>query len=560
MTTTTPDTSEVWDDSGSENVYPKRWLALFVLLAAAFMDLLDATIVNVALPSIRVDLGASYAAVQWLTAGYTLAFGLGLITGGRMGDRWGRKRIFMIGIGAFTLASAACGIAQSSEMLVASRFVQGAAAALMVPQILATVFSIFPANERGGASGAYGGVAGIAAVAGPLLGGLFVSYNVLGLGWRGIFLVNVPIGIIAFIASARLVPETKTDRPLKMDLFGMLLVTVSLLLLLFPLVQGSDQGWPAWMFVALIACPFVLGAYALHARAKERRDGSSLVPLRLFGDRAFSSGVIVLLVLDTAMIGFSVALSLLLQVGYDYSPIRTGLVFLPWAIGGGIAAGAANGLIPKMGRNVPALGALIMAASIIWIGLSTSDARLAWYELIPGLFFFGIGMSLMIGPTFTIAASKVDWRDAGAASGTLSAALQIGSATGVVLLGVLFFNVLIGGAGSSFDDQSAALRGQLSSAGVSAQAQNQLVTDTRTCFVDRIGAKDPEVQPPSCAAVNPGSQAAGAAIGNAASNAKADAFSKGFRFFDWFAAAALVLAALLAQLMPKKVEQQGSWG
>src|SRR5689334_12853866 len=223
MTTTTPETNQVWDIP--EDQYPRRWLALFVLLAAAFMDLLDATIVTVALPSIRVDLGASYAAIQWLTAGYTLAFGLGLITGGRMGDRWGRKRIFMIGIGAFTLASTACGVAQSAEMLVISRFVQGAAAALMVPQILATVFSIFPAKERGGASGAYGGVAGIAAVAGPLLGGLFVSYNVLGLGWRGIFLVNVPIGVIAFIAAGRLVPETKTDRPLKMDLFGVLLVT-----------------------------------------------------------------------------------------------------------------------------------------------------------------------------------------------------------------------------------------------------------------------------------------------------------------------------------------------
>ena len=166
----------------------------------------------------------------------------------------------------------------------------------------------------------------------------------------------------------------------------------------------------------------------------------------------------------------------------------------------------------------------------------------------------------MIGPTFTIGASKVHWQDAGAASGTLSAALQIGSATGVVLLGVLFFNVLIGGAGSSFDAQSAGLRTQLSSAGVSGQAQDAIVVNGRTCFVDRIGAKDPALQPPSCAAVNPGSAAAGQAIGTAAGNAKADAFSKGFRFFDWFAAAALVIAALLAQLMPKKIEQQQSWG
>ncbi|HET9141284.1 MFS transporter [Actinophytocola sp.] len=560
MTTTTPEANQVWDDdSAGQNAYPKRWLALFVLLAAAFMDLLDATIVTVALPAIRADLGASYAATQWLTAGYTLAFGLGLITGGRLGDRFGRKRIFMVGIATFTATSALCGLAQSPEMLVASRLLQGAAAALMVPQIMATVFAVFPPKERASASGAYGAIAGLAAVAGPLLGGLFVSYDVFGLGWRGIFLVNVPIGIIAFFAAGALVPETKSDRPLKMDLIGVVLITLSLLMLLFPLVQGTEQGWPAWMFLSLVACPFVLGVYVLHARAKDRRDGSALVPLRLFKDRGFTAGLVVLLVLDAAMIGFSVALSILLQIGYDYSPIKTGLAFLPWAVGGGISAGMGNAMVAKLGRNVPALGAIIMAVSMVWIAWSTSDATLGWLELVPGLLLFGIGMGFLIGPAFTIAGAKVDYSDAGAASGSLSAALQIGSATGVAVLGVLFFNILVSGAGQSFDAKAGQLQGALTSAGVSSEAAAATVSGTRDCFVDRLAAKDPATTPASCTQAAAANPAAGQAIATTANQAKADAFSEAFRFFVWFAAGALVLTALICQLMPRRIEQANEW-
>lgn len=558
MSTTAQGPPSVSTDADGQDAYPRRWLALFVLLAAAFMDLLDATIVTVALPAIRADLGAGYAATQWLTAGYTLAFGLGLITGGRLGDRYGRKRIFLVGIAAFTAASALCGAAVSPEMLVVSRLLQGVAAALMVPQIMATVFAVFPSKERAGASGAYGAIAGLAAVAGPLLGGLFVSYDVLGFGWRGIFLVNIPIGLIALVAAGALVPETKSERPLRMDLIGVLLVTVSLLLLLFPLVQGHEQGWPSWMFLALIACPFVLGAYALHARAKNRRDGSPLVPLRLFGDSGFAAGVVVLLVLDAAMIGFSVALSILLQTGYDYSPIKTGLVFLPWAIGGGIAAGMGNGLVAKLGRNVPAIGAIIMAASMVWIGLSTSDNQLGWLELIPGLLLFGVGMGFLIGPAFTIAGAKVSYHDAGAASGTLSASLQIGSAAGVAVLGVLFFNVLVGASGDSFDGRAQGLREEITATGASAEVADQVVTSSRDCFVDQVGSKDPTQLPASCQQAQGVAAGADPAVGHAvavtSSQAKAETFSEGFRFFVWFAAGALVAVALLCQLMPRRIE------
>lgn len=437
MTTSAPASSE------AVTADPRRWSALFVLLAAAFMDLLDATVVNIALPTIRVELGASYAAIQWITAGYTLAFGLGLITGGRMGDRFGRKRIFLIGTAAFTLASLLCGIASTAAVLVVARLLQGLAAALMVPQIMATVYAIFPPAERGGATGAYGAATGLATVAGPVVAGLLVQYDLFGLGWRAVFLINLPIGVIAFVTALKLVPENRSEHPLRMDLIGALLVTLGMVLVLYPLVQGNEAGWPSWMFVAMAASPVVMLVYALHARAKDRRDGSALVPLRLFGQPGFAAGTVLLFLFDATMIGFTLVLTLSLQIGLGFSPVSSGLVFIPWAIGSGIMAGMADKLIAKLGRHLLSIGAVVMAAGIVWTALTVTPDS-SWYSLWPSLFVTGLGLGGVIGPAFTVAGSGVRPSDAGAASGTLSAATQVGAAAGTALLSVVFFNLLVG--------------------------------------------------------------------------------------------------------------------
>ncbi len=224
----------------------RRWFALAIVMTAAFMDLVDVTIVNVAIPSIQRDAGASFSQIQWITAGYALAFAAGLITGGRLGDIHGRKRLFLVGIGGFTLASALCGFAANPEMLVASRILQGGMAAMMVPQVLSIVHATFPAHERGKVFGLFGAIVGLGAVSGPLLGALLTEWNLFGLEWRPIFLINLPVGIAGLILGSRFITESKAPRALKLDLVGVTLVTLGLLMLLYPLTRGDELGWPAW--------------------------------------------------------------------------------------------------------------------------------------------------------------------------------------------------------------------------------------------------------------------------------------------------------------------------
>src|SRR5262244_2813635 len=255
---------------------PRRWLTLIILLLAAFMNLLDVSIVNIAIPSIQRDLNASYADVQWALAGFTLAYALVLITGGRLGDTFGRKRLFLIGVAGFTLMSALCGAAQSPGQLIASRVLQGVMGGIMIPQVLAVIQVTFPPAERIKALAGFGVTAGLGAVSGPLLGGVLINANLFGWDWRPIFLINVPVGIVAMAASAVLVRESRAPSPPKLDPVGVTLISAALLLLLYPLVQGRQLGWPTWTFVSMAASAPVFALFVAWERFKERRDGSPL--------------------------------------------------------------------------------------------------------------------------------------------------------------------------------------------------------------------------------------------------------------------------------------------
>jgi EmrB/QacA subfamily drug resistance transporter len=411
-------------------------------MTAAFMDLVDVTIVNIAIPSIQRDAGASVSQIQWITAGYALAFAAGLITGGRLGDIHGRKRMFLMGIGGFTLASALCGFAANPEMLVASRILQGAMAAMMVPQVLSIVHATFPAHERGKVFGLFGAIVGLGAVSGPLLGALLTEWNLFGLEWRPIFLINLPVGVAALILGSRFITESKAPRALKLDLVGVALVTLGLTMLLYPLTRGRELGWPLWGYLSMAGALVVFGALVAYERRKTVRDGSPLVELSLFRVKSFAAGIAVQTVFGVALGVFFLVWTLYMQIGLGWSPLRAGLTGVPFSIAVSTAAGlSVQKLVPRHGRRVLQAGALLMAAGVllyIWESGRYGMAIASWQMALP-LIVMGVGMGLIVAPLTDAVLSEVPREHAGSASGLINTVQQMGNALGLGLVSVVFF-------------------------------------------------------------------------------------------------------------------------
>ncbi|KUM71948.1 MFS transporter [Streptomyces curacoi] len=423
----------------------RRWFALAIVMTAAFMDLVDVTIVNIAIPSIQRDAGASFSQIQWITAGYALAFAAGLITGGRLGDIHGRKRLFLIGIGGFTVASALCGFATNAEMLVAARILQGAMAALMVPQVLSIVHATFPAHERGKVFGLFGAVVGLGAVTGPLLGALLTEWNLFGLEWRPIFLINLPVGIAGLILGSRFIIESKAPKALKLDLVGVALVTVGLLMLLYPLTRGRELGWPLWGHVSMAGALVVLAALVAYERRKTVRDGSPLIELSLFRVKSFAAGIAVQTVFGVALGIFFLVWTLYMQFGLGWSPLKAGLTGIPFSIAVSAAAGmSVQKLVPRFGRKVLQSGALVMAVGVLlylWEAQRYGLTIAPWQMALP-LVVMGVGMGLIVAPLTDAILSEVPREHAGSASGLISTVQQMGNALGLGLVSVVFFGVV----------------------------------------------------------------------------------------------------------------------
>ncbi|WP_367322500.1 MFS transporter [Streptomyces sp. HUAS ZL42] len=422
----------------------RRWFALAIVMTAAFMDLVDVTIVNIAIPSIQRD-GASFSQIQWITAGYALAFAAGLITGGRLGDIHGRKRLFLIGIGGFTLASALCGFAANPEMLVASRILQGGMAAMMVPQVLSIVHATFPAHERGKVFGLFGAIVGLGAVCGPLLGALLTEWNLFGLEWRPIFLINLPVGIAGLILGSRFITESRAPKALKLDLVGVALVTLGLLMLFYPLTRGRELGWPLWGYVSMAGSLVVLAALVAYERRKSARDGSPLIELSLFRVKSFAAGIAVQTVFGIALGVFFLVWTLYMQIGLGWSPLRAGLTGVPFSIAVSTAAGmSVQKLVPRFGRKVLQAGALVMAAGLliyIWESERYGLSIAPWQMALP-LIVMGAGMGLIFAPLTDAVLSGVPREHAGSASGLINTVQQMGNALGLGLVSVVFFGVI----------------------------------------------------------------------------------------------------------------------
>jgi EmrB/QacA subfamily drug resistance transporter len=413
--------------------------ALPVLLAGVFTSLLDFFIVNVALPDTQRDLHAGPSAVQFVVAGYGLALAAGLITAGRLGDMYGRRKMYVLGLGLFTVASAACGLAPSAAFLVGARVVQGAAAALLMPQILAIINTVYTGPARTRAFTAYGMAIGFGAVFGQLIGGVLIKLDLAGLGWRSIFLINIPVCVAAVALAPRLLPESRAPGAGRIDLVGAALVSLGLVAIVLPLVEGQQQGWPAWVFLCLAASIPLLGAFAVHQRRLAARNGSPLVNMTLFRERAFSAGVVTSMAYQMMMASFFLVLALFLQDGLGLSALESGLIFLPLGLGYFAASAQSGKVAARFGGQVVALGSLVVSAGYLLLAAVLHDGT-GW--LIPGLVISGVGMGLVIPLMPAIVLARVKPEHAAAASGVLSTAQQAGGAIGVAVIGAVFYSAL----------------------------------------------------------------------------------------------------------------------
>lgn len=421
-----------------------RTIAVVVLLFASFMDLLDTTIVNVALPSIEKDLNATSAQLEWIVSGYVLSFAVLIITGGRLGDIYGRKRLFLIGVTGFTLASASCAAATSGDMLVVSRLVQGIFGAIMIPQVLSIIQVLFAPKERAGVFGALGAISGLAAVAGPLIGGFLVTQNAFDLGWRSVFIINVPVGIALFITAALCIPESRAAKRVRLDVLGVVMISATLFLLVYGLIEGRALGWPIGIWIMMGASPVLLAVFIWYQSRRDKKSGSALVPPSLFHSRGYSAGVLTSFSFSASIGGFFLILVLYLQVGLGFSAIDAGLTTLPFSLGALVGSGIAVPLGPRLGKGLILLGALAQIGGYLWITriVDAQANALVGTDLIAPMALAGLGLTLLVVPLTDVSLAQTSVVNAGAASGVLGTFQQVGSAIGVAVVGVVFFGTV----------------------------------------------------------------------------------------------------------------------
>jgi len=414
------------------------------------MFVLDFFIVNVALPAIQHGLGAGEGAIEWIVAGYAISTAVLLVTGGRLGDLFGRRRMFAIGLAVFVLTSAACALAPDPAVLVTARVLQGVGAALMAPNILSILGVLYSGPDRVRAISVYGMVMGLAATCGQLVGGVLIRTDVAGLGWRAIFWINVPLGVAALAASPRLIPESRAARGSRPDLAGVVLITATLVAVVLPLVDGRQEGWPAWSWLALAASVPLAVIFAWHQRRQAIRGAMPLLDPRVFAAWPLRAGLLTQTAFWCQQAASYLVLGLFLQQGRGLSPLAAGGVFTFLAAGYLITSFQAPALTMRFGRDVIAAGAVLAAIGDAGLYLATDHGgSVAW--LFPGLLLLGAGQGLCITPLTTTVLSHADPATAGSVSGALSTAQQVGNSVGVAVTGLLFFGALGHGYSLAFE-------------------------------------------------------------------------------------------------------------
>ena len=407
--------------------HPRRWLGLFAILGADLLNLLDSTVGTVAAPAIRADLGGSTSTLQWIAAGYTLAMAVGLLVGGRLGDMYGRKRMMIIGVWGFLAASLLCAVSVSPEMLLGARVLQGGFGAVMVPQSFGLIRELF-GQHVGKAFALLGPVIGLATVLGPVAAGLLVDADLFGTGWRMIFAINVPLAAFALVVGRRVLPDTPPSaQGQRLDVRGAILAGAGMFLLVYPLTQGHELGWPLWTYGMLAASVLVLATFVVTQKG--------LVRLSVFTKRSYSSGVIFVVAFFGVITGFSLAVGLFLQLGLGYSPLKASLTMAPWAVGAFLGSAIGSTVLANLGRHVLHIGLSMMAIGLGWLYVAMSADGLPIWPLV----VFGAGMGMIFVPLFDIIVGDLADDEVGSASGVLTSVQQLGASLGIAVLGTVFF-------------------------------------------------------------------------------------------------------------------------
>ena len=417
------------------------WAILGIVLIADIMDLLDSTITTIAAPTISASLHGGAELIKWLGASYALSLGVLLVTGGRLGDKYGRRRTFLIGLAGFTAASLAAGCAWDPASIIVARLVQGAFGALLIPQGFGILGSLFPREHIGKAFSAFGPILGLSAVGGPLLAGVLIDADLFGLGWRPMFLINIALGLAGLAAGLRLLPRDHGDAAVRIDVAGSALLAAAMLGLLYGLIQGSTSGWTAVPVAAMAAGLACFAAFGW----RQRTAADPLIKPSLLRNRGFTAGLILGVVFFAAVSGMIYAVSLFLQRGVGDSPLRAAVTgFAPVAAGIVIASLVCMNLITKLGRNLSLAGIAVTLGGVGWLlalvlhsGTAVTAAALA-----PAMATIGLGMGATFGTFYDIAIGDIDPAEAGSASGSLSSIQQLANAIGPAIVTTIYFDAL----------------------------------------------------------------------------------------------------------------------
>jgi EmrB/QacA subfamily drug resistance transporter len=441
-----PDTARQTTAAEVPPALPRRvWLGFTVILSAMILNILDSTIVNVAAPAIARDLGLGASALEWVAAAYTLSLAVGIMTGARLGDLLGRRRVLLVGLTAFTVSSVVCSLAWSGGVLIGARALQGLAAAVMIPQTFGLIRDLFPPQHLGKAFAAFGPVIGLSTVLGPVVAGLLMQADLFGTTWRALFWLNVPVGIAALVVGRRHLPRGRTARQgLRLDVVGAVLFGLAAFLLVFPLVDGRTLGWPSWVFAVMAASLPLLAAFVVHQRARLRAGRDALVELSILRKRSYVSGVAFTLFFFGSVVGFSLTTGLFLQIGLGFSAMHASLYLAAMAVGAFVGSGVGAWAASAVGRPILHVGLTLMAvgAVVLWASMRAVDGTVGVGTLAPGLFVFGLGMGMIFVPLFSIIMGEIEDHEVGSASGLLESLQQLGASLGVAVLGTVFFHVI----------------------------------------------------------------------------------------------------------------------